>query len=169
MPPGADLRAESTMPRAIRAARFFWKMPRYTTSQIRAAILSILRGAGLKSALRSGGPTKRYCAFPQGCQAPKIFRCSAFRQVPGFCGRGPQGPLHSIRGLGVPRATAGPQGFHDSTPGFGRAVLGQLELHPGALHRQMDGGELLEGRTVERIGRDDGPESALGLVARQEA
>src|SRR5437773_6150878 len=36
MPQRSALRADKTMPRTMRAARFFWKMPRYTTSQIRA-------------------------------------------------------------------------------------------------------------------------------------
>src|SRR6266852_5082951 len=36
MPQRSALRADNTMPRTMRAARFFWKMPRYTTSQIRA-------------------------------------------------------------------------------------------------------------------------------------
>src|SRR5260370_41073466 len=40
MPHRPALRAESTMPRQMRAARFFWKMPRYTTSQVKCAIPS---------------------------------------------------------------------------------------------------------------------------------
>src|SRR5499427_10705791 len=38
MPHRPALRAERTMPRQIRAARFFWKMPRYTTSHVKCAI-----------------------------------------------------------------------------------------------------------------------------------
>src|SRR5258705_7069173 len=40
MPTRPALRAESTMPRQMRAARFFWKMPRYTTSQVKCAMPS---------------------------------------------------------------------------------------------------------------------------------
>src|SRR6266446_5984051 len=40
MPHRPALRAESTMPRQMRAARFFWKMLRYTTSQVKCAIPS---------------------------------------------------------------------------------------------------------------------------------
>src|SRR5215470_1858151 len=38
MPHRPALRADRTMPRQIRAARFFWKMPRYTTSHVKCAI-----------------------------------------------------------------------------------------------------------------------------------
>src|SRR5438034_11512990 len=38
MPHRPALRAERTMPRLMRAARFFWKMPRYTTSHVKCAI-----------------------------------------------------------------------------------------------------------------------------------
>src|SRR5215470_13824748 len=38
MPHRPAFRAERTMPRQIRAARFFWKMPRYTTSHVKCAI-----------------------------------------------------------------------------------------------------------------------------------
>src|SRR5439155_20753369 len=43
MPQRSDFRADNTMPRTMRAARFFWKMPRYTTSQIRADMGRLLQ------------------------------------------------------------------------------------------------------------------------------
>src|SRR5438094_768168 len=71
MPQRPAFRELSTMPRVIRAARFFWKIPRYTTSQIRAdmrfPLLPIDGGRLVRPYTMPGNGCQ--CHWPNGLRA----------------------------------------------------------------------------------------------------
>src|SRR5437764_12812476 len=155
----------------MRAARFSWKMPRYTTSTVRADIHAPPSDEATRA--WSGGPTRRY-SLPLGtCQDVLIHPGQEGRK--GGSGplyrpeHGPERRLHRVGRPRVRRPVALAQLVDDRAALLGRAVLGELELHARALDGEAEGRDVVQRALVHRVVRRDRAEPALGLIAPHQA
>src|SRR2546422_338300 len=166
MPQRPAFRELSTMPRVIRAARFFWKIPRYTTSQIRAdmrfPLLPIDGGRLVRPYTMPGNGCQ--CHWPNGLRA-SVGRRARRRHVGGAATVRAQHPFESVGRAAIERPAALAQLADDPPARLGRTVLAELELRPARRDLESHGGQLLERTAVERIVGAERPESALWLIA----